>query len=412
VGTTPYDINRIRAEFPILRRTMRGKPLAYLDNGATALKPECVIAAELDYLSNIGANIHRGVYELSERATELFDDARAHVKRFIGCTDGELVFTKSSTEASNIAAFAYGGRFLAPGDEILVTEIEHHANLIPWQEVARRTGAVLRFVPLAEGGLVTVDAVCESLTDRTRIVAVTGMSNVTGFMPDIPAITEAAHRVQAIIVVDGAQLVSHYPVDVGALDCDMLTFSGHKMCGPTGVGCLYGKREILESMDPYLYGGDMIVRVQKDSATYKGVPEKFEAGTPNVAGVIGLSAAVTFLESIGMAAIAEHEEMLRRYAVDVLSEVPEVEIYGATASIAQSSGGIVSFNVGDIHPHDVGAILDGEGIAVRAGFHCAQPFMRHLGVSGTVRASFYLYNTTEEIDRLVVGLDRAIRTFA
>jgi cysteine desulfurase/selenocysteine lyase len=326
------------------------------------------------------------------------------VRRFIHGDGGEVVFTKSSTEASNIAAFGLGSRHLSEGDQIVVTEIEHHANLVPWQEVARRTGATLRFVPLAPGGVVTAEAVAETLTDRTRIVAITGMSNVTGFMPPIEEICALARKAGAVSVIDGAQLVSHHPVDAAELGCDLLTFSGHKMCGPTGIGVLYGRGGILESIDPLLYGGDMIVRVGNESATYKSGPERFEAGTPNISGVLGLGAAVEYLDQIGMPAIAAHEEQLRSYAVEQLDAVADVQVYRPSGS--GPCGGIVSFNVGDVHPHDVGAVLDSEGIAVRAGFHCAQPFMRHLGVGGTVRCSFYLYNTHEEIDRLVVALDK------
>ena len=404
-----YDVQRVRADFPILETTMRGKPLAYLDSGATSLKPQCVIDAEVEYLSSVSANIHRGVYELSERATTMYDDARESIRRFIGGVDGDVVFTKSSTEASNIAAFSLGGSILTEGDEIVVTEIEHHANLIPWQEIARRKGAGLRFVPLVPGGGITVDAVRSVVNDRTKIVAVTGMSNVTGHMPPIADICHLAREAGAVSVVDGAQLVSHYPVDAESIGCDLMTFSGHKMCGPTGVGVLYGRKSILDGMEPLLYGGDMIVRVEKESATFKASPERFEAGTPNISGVLGFAAAVKYLESIGMATIAEHEERLAKYAIERLSELQYVTTY--LPPEGSRAGGIVSFNVADVHPHDVGSILDGEGIAVRAGFHCAQPFMRHLGVGGTVRCSFYLYSTFEEVDRMVVGLDKVMRTF-
>ncbi|MFW5850521.1 MAG: aminotransferase class V-fold PLP-dependent enzyme [Spirochaetota bacterium] len=389
---------------------MRGKPLVYLDNGATSLKPQSVIDAEIEYLRGISANIHRGVYELSERATNLFDEAREKVKRFIGASEeGEAVFTKGSTEASNIVAFAWGTKFLKPGDEILTTEVEHHANLIPWQEVSRRTGAELTFVELGPAGEITADAVEAALTDRTRVVAITGMSNVTGFMPPIAQISAAAHARGAIVVVDGPQLVSHYPVNVAELDADFLTFSGHKMCGPTGIGVLYGRKQILEEMDPLLYGGDMIVRVYRDRATYRGVPDKFETGTPNISGAIGLGAAVDYLSSVGMERIAAHEEEVLDYAVERLSAVDNVTLYGPRD--VRQRGGILSFNVEGVHPHDVGSILDGEGIAVRTGFHCAQPFMRYLGTPGTVRASFYLYNRREDVDRLVAALARVQDVF-
>ncbi len=405
-----YDINAIRSDFPILSRPMRGKPLVYLDNGATALKPQPVIDAEVEYLSDISANIHRGVYELSERATLLFDEAREKVKRFIGAApEGEAIFTKSATEASNIVAFSWGRTYLKPGDEILTTEIEHHANLIPWQEVAKQTGAELRFVELEESGVITAEAVEAALTDRTRVVAVTGMSNVTGFMPPVAEIVRLAHAREAIVVLDGAQLVSHHPVNVAELDVDFLFFSGHKMCGPTGVGVLYGKRALLDAMPPLLYGGDMIVRVFKDKATYKPAPDRFETGTPNISGVIALGAAIDYLSEIGMERIAAHEESVLEYAVQRLSATEGVILYGP--SDVRRRGGIVSFNMGETHPHDVGTILDGEGVAVRTGFHCAQPFMRFLGIHGTVRASFYLYNTRDDVDRLVAALDRVQEVF-
>lgn len=407
---TRYDVERIRADFPILSQPMRGKPLVYLDNGATSLKPQSVIDAEVTYLRDISANIHRGVYELSERATEMFDAAREKVKRFINAPDdGEAIFTKSSTEASNLIAVGWGGKFLKPGDEILTTELEHHANLIPWQEISRRTGAELRFVELGPAGEVTVDALEAALTERTKIVAITGMSNVTGFMPPIAEIAAAAHARGAVVAVDGAQLVSHYPVDVRKLDVDFLTFSGHKMCGPTGIGVLYGRKELLEEMDPLLYGGDMIVRVFRDRATYRGVPDKFETGTPNISGAIALGAAVDYLTGVGMARVAEHEESVLEYAVEQLSQVEDVELYGPRN--VRRRGGILSFNIGMTHPHDVGTILDGEGVAVRTGFHCAQPFMRYLGIQGTVRASFYLYNRRDDVDRLVAALARVRDVF-
>ena len=416
--TRTYPVDRIRAEFPILGTTMRGKPLVYLDNGATSLKPQVVIDAELDYLTRISASIHRGVYQLSEEATVRFDEARASVRQFINAgDDGEIVFTKGATESSNMVAFGWGRKFLKAGDEIVTTELEHHANLIPWQQVAAATGAKLRFVPLDSVGRVSPESVQSVVTERTRVVAITGMSNVTGYMPPLREIAEIAHRNGAVIVVDGPQLVSHHPVDVQSLGCDFLTFSAHKMCGPTGVGALYGRRDLLEAMDPLLYGGDMIVRVGKESATFKGIPDKFETGTPNISGVIGFGAAVNYLQSIGMEAIADHERELLTYAARRVGEVPGVALYGpvterGAAAGGVEPGGIVSFNLGEIHPHDVGAVLDGEGVAVRTGFHCAQPMMQFLGVPGTVRASFYLYNTLEDIDRLVNALHKTLEVFS
>ncbi|MEE8441874.1 MAG: cysteine desulfurase [Spirochaetia bacterium] len=412
--TRTYPVEQIRTEFPILGTTMRGKPLVYLDSGATSLKPQVVIDAEVNYLTRISANIHRGVYQLSEEATARFDDARDSVRRFINAGDeGEVVFTKGATESINIIAFGWGRKFLKAGDEIIATELEHHANLIPWQQVAAATGAQLRFVPLDSVGRVNPESVESVVTKRTRLIALTGMSNVTGHMPPLREIAEIAHRNGAVLVVDGAQLVSHHPVDVQSLGCDFLTFSAHKMCGPTGVGVLYGRRDLLEAMDPLLYGGDMIVRVRKEGATFKGVPDKFETGTPNISGVLGLGAAVDYLQGIGMAAIAGHERELSAYAARRVGDVPGVTIYGpATDPGSPAPGGILSFNLGEIHPHDVGAVLDGEGVAVRTGFHCAQPMMQFLGVPGTVRASFYLYNTIEEIDRLVAALHKTLEIFS
>ncbi|MFW6213665.1 MAG: aminotransferase class V-fold PLP-dependent enzyme [Spirochaetota bacterium] len=388
---------------------MNGKPLIYLDNGATSLKPQAVIDREVEYLTTLGATIHRGVYEFSQRATAEYDAVREQVKAFIGArTEGEIIFTKSATEASNIIARSWGDAFLNPGDHILTTELENHANLIPWQEAAKRNGAELDFVDLGPNGEISVEEVDNALTERTRVVAVTGMSNVTGYIPQIAEIAEKVHAAGAILIVDGAQLVSHHPVDVEALDVDFLTFSAHKMCGPTGVGLLYGKKHLLDVMQPFLYGGDMIVRVKREESTYKGIPDKFEPGTPNIAGVIGLGAAIDYLNSIGMERIARHETELAGYAREQLEALEKITTYGPPGA---NAGGIVSFNIGDIHPHDAGSILDAEGIAVRAGFHCAQPFMRYLGIHGTVRASFYLYNTREDVDALIAGLARVEEIF-
>jgi cysteine desulfurase/selenocysteine lyase len=402
---------RLKTDFPVLRQSMNGKPLVYLDSGATSLKPQSVIDSEIGYLTNLGATIHRGVYEFSQRATEQYDQTREKLATFINAAESaEIIITRSATEASNLIARSWGEKYLKPGDEIVTTEVEHHANIIPWQEIGRKTGAALRFVPIGPGGEIEIDAVRSVLSEKTRLVAVTGMSNVTGYMPDVAAIASAAHEFGALVVVDGAQLVSHHPVDVQKLDIDFLTFSGHKMCGPTGVGLLYGKRKHLEAMDPFLYGGDMIVRVKRDIATYKPIPDKFEPGTPNISGVIGLGAAVDYLSNVGMETVAEHEASLVSYAREKLSALPDVVLYGPQDG--RASGGLVSFNVGDTHPHDVGTILDAEGIAVRVGFHCAQPFMRYLGIHGTVRASFYLYNTRADIDALVAGVQRVKETFS
>lgn len=410
-AVSAYPVETIRRDFPILETKMRGKPLVYLDSGATSLKPQPVIDAEVEYLTRISANIHRGVYQLSEEATVRFDAAREAVRQFINAGErGDVIFTKGATESSNLVAFGWGRKFLKAGDEILTTELEHHANLIPWQQVASATGAVLRFVPLDETGRIRMDEIDSVLTDRTRVVTITGTSNVTGYRPPLADLAARAHAAGAILVVDGAQLVSHHPVDVQALDCDFLFFSAHKMCGPTGVGALYGRRELLENMDPLLYGGDMIVRVQRESATFKGPPDKFETGTQNIAGVLAFAAAVEYLQTIGMEAISRHEATLLEYARRRLAGVADIVLYGPAADA--DPGGIISFNLGEIHSHDVGSVLDGEGIAVRTGFHCAQPLMQFFGIPGTVRASFYLYNSTEEIDRLVEALGKVRDVFA
>lgn len=415
--TQAFPVERIRQDFPILSTAMRGKPLVYLDNGATSLKPQVVIDSQVEYYTRISVNIHRGVYQLSEEATQRFDDARDAVRHFVNADDdGEIVFTKGSTEASNLVAVGWARKFLGADDEIVVTELEHHANLIPWQQAAAATGAHLRFIPLDPAGRVSLDAVESVLNPRTRIIAITGMSNVTGYQPPIAGIAQLAHERGILLAVDGAQLVSHHPVDVQSLGCDFLTFSAHKMCGPTGVGALYARRALLDEMDPLLYGGDMIVRVHKEEASFKTAPDKFETGTPNIAGVIGFSAAVKYLESVGMEAVARHEQALVAYAIGRLSDIPDLAIYGSASDDCRTPsiqpGGMVSFNLGDLHPHDVGAVLDAEGVAVRTGFHCAQPLMRFFGIPGTVRASFYLYNTFEDIDRLVDALGKAREVFS
>ena len=395
----------LRGQFPILKRTMRGKRFAYLDNSATSLKPEAVISAEQHYYTELSANIHRGVYEFSEQATVEYDAAREKVARFIGAgRDGSVVFTKGTTESVNLVAYGWARKFFGPGDEIVTTEIEHHANLVPWQEACKATGATLRFIPVASDGSLLLERLEEVIGERTKLVAVTAMSNVTGYMPDLRLIIEAAHLHGVPVLVDGAQYVSHHPIDVTSLDCDFLVFSAHKMCGPTGVGVLYAKNELLEQMDPLIYGGDMVSRVSREQATYKPLPDKFEGGTPNIAGVIALGAAVDFLSEIGMQRISEHERNLLEYMAQRAAEVDGLVSYGPEDLSLR--GGIYSFNYRDVHPHDAGALLDQEGVAVRTGFHCAQPLMKVFGVTGTVRASFYLYNTTADIDALIAGLAR------
>jgi cysteine desulfurase/selenocysteine lyase len=409
--TSDLDVERIRRDFPILEKTMRGKPFAYLDNGATSLKPQQVIDAEVHYYTDLSSNIHRGVYEFSERATIEYDEARAKLRSFIHAPDdGHVIFTRGATESMNIVAFGWGRHAIGEGDEIVLSEVEHHANFVPWQRLAEERGAQIKFIPMnREDTTLDLSNLDSIITDRTKVVAITAMSNVTGYMPPLEHILSVAKAHGAVTVVDAAQLASHHAVDVTALDCDVLAFSGHKMCGPTGVGVLYGKRELLEATDPLLFGGDMIVKVRKDRTTFKELPERFEAGTPNIAGVIGLGAAVDYLNAVGMEEIHRHEQALLAYAEERVRAMDGVTIYGSQD--LSRRGGILSFNVEDVHPHDTGAILDQEGIAVRTGFHCAQPLMQVLGIPGTTRASFYLYNTFEEIDRLVAGIERVQSVF-
>ncbi len=400
------DVKRLRKQFPVLGKKMRGKRLVYFDNAATSLKPDTVLEAESDYYRSIGANIHRGVYELSEKATALFDRAREKTAGFINAPDPScIIFTRGTTDSINMAARSWGRKKLKPGSEILCTEMEHHSNLIPWQQAAQETGARLRFIPVDTGsGTLILDELDGLINDNTALLAVTGMSNINGYMPPLTTLIEAAHRRNVAVLVDGAQLASHHPVDVRRLGADFLAFSSHKLCGPTGLGILYGKRRLLEEMDPYLYGGDMIRRVWKDRAEYKDIPDKFEAGTPHIAGVIGFGRALDFLADIGMQEIASYENSLLRYAAERCAGLDFIDVY--PGGDLRQRGGILSFNVRDVHPHDTATILDRQGIAVRAGFHCAQPYMRLLGITGTARASFYFYNTKEEIDIFINALKK------
>jgi cysteine desulfurase/selenocysteine lyase len=400
------DVKKLRKQFPVLRNTMRGRRLVYFDNAATTLKPKTVLEAESDYYRSIGANIHRGVYELSEKATFLFDEAREKAARFINAPDPScIIFTRGTTDSINLVSRSWGAKGLRPGSEILTTELEHHSNLVPWQHAAEEAGARLRFIPVDPGtGSLLLDDPDSLFTEHTALLTLTGMSNVNGYMPPLKMLIDAAHARKVPVLVDGAQLVSHHPVDLAELDVDFLAFSSHKLCGPTGLGVLYGKRSLLEAMDPYLYGGDMIRRVWKDGAEYKGIPEKFEAGTPHIAGVIGFGRALDFLSEIGMAEIAAYENSLLRYAVERSAGLDFLELYPGGS--LDRRGGIFSFNVRDVHSHDTGTVLDRQGVAVRAGFHCAQPYMRLLGISGTTRASFYFYNTKEEIDIFINSLEQ------
>ncbi len=403
------DVARVRADFPILERVINGKPLVYLDSAATSQKPAAVIDAEADFYRNHNANAHRGIYALAEEATTLYEDARASLARFVGAPQPEtIVFTRGTTESTNLVAYAWARRFLSEGDEILLTDMEHHSNIVPWQLAARTTGAELRYLPLTDEGLLDLSELGSLLTERTKLLAVTGMSNSLGTLPPLRELVEAAHAVGALVLVDGAQLVPHVPVDVTALDCDFLTISGHKMLGPTGSGGLYGKLEHLEAMDPFISGGHMIDEVFHDRSTWNTVPFKFEGGTMNIAQEAALGTAITYLESLGMDAVREHEEEITSYAIDRLLDVGAT-VYGPKDVSVR--GGAVSFWYKDVHPHDLATILNEEGVAIRAGHHCNQLVMRRFGVPATARASFYVYNTRDEVDALIEALAKAESVF-
>ncbi len=405
-----FDADTLRAEFPILQQEIGGQPLAYLDNAASAQKPRAVIEAITTFYERDYANVHRGIHELSRRATDAYEGARARIADFFNITDPrELILTRGTTEALNLIAWSWGLANLREGDEILLSVMEHHSNLVPWQMVAQRTGARLRFLDIDEEGWLDLSALDDLLTERTRLVSLAHVSNALGTVNPVAEIAGRAHAVGALMVVDGAQSAPHFPVDVHALGCDFFAFSGHKMYGPTGVGGLWGRRALLEAMPPFLGGGDMIHRVELERSTYAALPHKFEAGTPNIAGVVGLGAAVDFLREVDLAAAHAYEQELLAYALERLGEIPDLRIYGPTDPAERS--GVVSFTLADVHPHDLATILDTEGIAIRAGHHCTQPLMRRLGVSSTARASFGLYNTTAEVDRLVEALGRARTLF-
>jgi cysteine desulfurase/selenocysteine lyase len=404
--SVPWEVRR---DFPLLQRSVDGKPLVYLDSAATSQKPRVVLEALQRYYEEYNANVHRGLYRIAERATLAYEEARAKVAAFIGAPPEELIFTRGTTEAINLVAYSYGDAFVRPGDEILVTEMEHHSNLVPWQLLAQRRGARLRFVRVRpEDGTLDLDSLDRCLTERTRVVAVTHQSNVVGTINPVRDIAERAHAVGAVVLVDGAQSVPHMPVRVQDLGCDFLAFSGHKMCGPTGIGALWGRRELLEAMPPFHGGGEMIERVELETSTYKDPPHRFEAGTPNIADAIALGVAVDYLQAVGMDAVRAHEKALVRYALAQLAEVKGLRLYGP--GDPELRGGAVAFSLEGVHPHDVAQVLDGEGVCVRAGHHCAQPLHRALGVAATARASVYLYNTPEDIDALVRGLER-VRAF-
>jgi len=403
------DVTRLRRDFPILQRRVHGKPLVYLDNAATTQKPQQVIDRLVRYYSEENANIHRGVHLLSVEATDAYDAARETVRRFINAADArEVVFARGATEGINLVAATYGRTHVGEGDEVLITEMEHHSNIVPWQMLCEEKGAHLRVVPITDSGELRLDEYERLLTPRTRIVAVTHVSNALGTINPIAELIRLAHDRGVPVLLDGAQAVAHMPVDMQAIGCDFYVFSGHKVFGPTGVGVLYGRGELLEAMPPYQGGGDMIRSVTFEQTLYNDVPYKFEAGTPNIAGVVGLGAAIDYLTDVGIDRVAAYEHELVAYGTEALSDVIGLRLTGTAANKA----GILAFVLGDVHPHDLGTILDRDGVAVRAGHHCCQPLMARLGVAATVRASLAFYNTREEIDAFVASLRAAKAVFA
>jgi cysteine desulfurase/selenocysteine lyase len=408
-GTTPrLDVAQVRADFPILSRLIRGKPLVYLDNAATTQKPRAVIDTIVHYYENTNANIHRGVHFLSERATEEHDAARRTVQRFLGAAhSNEIVFVRGATEGINLVAQTYGRANVKAGDEILITGMEHHSNIVPWQLLCEEKGAKLRVVPLNDRGEIHLDELGNLLGPKTKLLALTHVSNALGTVNPIRGIVELAHAHNVPVLVDGAQAVPHLSVNMQELGVDFYAFSGHKIYGPTGIGVLYGKAELLEAMPPYQGGGDMIASVTFEKTLYNKIPYKFEAGTPDVAGAIALGAALDYVTGLGLPAIAAHEEDLLSYATSVVSAIPGVRLIGT----AKHKAGVLSFTMNEIHPHDIGTILDQEGIAIRTGHHCSQPVMDRFGIPATARASFALYNTREEVDALVRGIEKVREVF-
>jgi len=399
-----FDVHQLRKEFPTLHQEVNGKYLAYLDNAATSQKPSKVLEVVDHYYNKDNANVHRGIHELSRRATLAYEGARETVADWLGADEAsEVIWTRGTTESINLVAATWGMDQLREGDEILLTTMEHHSNIVPWQLVARRTGARLKYLEMDQEGRLRLDELDDLLTDRTRLVAITQVSNALGTINPLEQVISAAHEKGALVLVDGAQAVPHMKVDVGEMGVDFYAFSSHKMCGPTGIGVLWARKELLDGMSPYQGGGEMISVVERDMSTWAAVPHKFEAGTPNIAGAVGAAAAVEFMDEVGYDTIQDHERMLLAYALDRLQEIPGLEVFGPTDPVLRS--GVISFALGDAHPHDIATILDSEGVAIRAGHHCAQLVMKHLGVAATTRASFYMYNTTDDVDRLIAGLE-------
>ena len=408
-----YDAQKVRADFPILAREVNGKPLVYLDNAATTQKPRQVIQAIVDYYEGYNANVHRGVHALSQEATDRYEEARAKVARFIGAErPEEIIWTRNASESLNLVAHTWARENIREGDEIVVTPYEHHSNLVPWQKVARDAGAKLRVLPMLDGdNSLDMSRLDEFFTPRLKLLAAVHMSNGIGIVNPVEELARRARQVGATVLIDATQSVPHMPVSVRELDCDFLTLSGHKMLGPTGIGALYGRREILDGMEPFMRGGEMVLEVWYDRATWNDLPMKFEAGTPNIADAIGLGAAIDYLDALGMDNVRAHEIALTEYALDAFKELEEdIDIFGPKDP--ERRGAIISFHTDIVHPHDLGTFLDMDGIAVRTGHHCTMPLMRELGVIATARASCYLYNTEDEIDALVDSVKRALRYFS
>lgn len=407
--SSPLDVERVRADFPILKTEVRGKPLVFLDSAASAQKPRQVMEAMVHHYETGYANIHRGVYQLSQVSTQAFEGTRAKVARFLGAADTrEIVFTRNATEGVNLVAQTWGRTNVGPGDEILITQMEHHANIVPWQMLCEQTGATLRVVPIDDRGALIMDELKKLLTPRTKLVGITHVSNALGTINPVQEITAMAHEVGAVVLVDGAQAAPHLGVDVSEIDCDFYVITAHKIFGPTGIGVLYGKLSLLEEMPPYQGGGDMIEQVTFEKTTYARVPSKFEAGTPDINGVVGLGAAIDYIEDLGLDAIAAHEHALLEYATEKLGAIEGLRIIGT----APNKAAVVSFVLDFAHSHDVGTILDQDGIALRTGHHCAQPVMDRFGVAATARASFSIYNTREEVDILVASIGKVRELFA
>jgi cysteine desulfurase / selenocysteine lyase len=403
-----FDVCNIREDFPILKRQVHGKPLVYLDNAATSQKPQVVIDTLNRYYTEENANIHRGAYYLSERATQAYEDARVKVQHFLHApSEREIIFTRNVSEAINLVVHSYGRKFLKAGDEIIISAMEHHSNIVPWQILCEEKGTILRVVPINDQGEFLLDAYEKLLNPKTKFVAVTQVSNALGSVTPVQQIIDLAHRRNIPVLIDGAQAVPHFKVDVQELDCEFYGFSGHKLYGPTGIGILYGKAELLEAMPPYQGGGDMIRSVTFEKTIYAPIPSKFEAGTPHIAGGIGLGAAIDYLEGIGMEAISAYEQELLVYATEAVGAIPGVHIFGT----AKEKASVISFSLEGVHPHDIATVLDQEGIAIRTGHHCAQPVMERFGVPAMARASVAFYNTKEEIDALVAGIHKVKEVF-